>query len=369
MSDRVPLPRFLSRAETPRGVVPALDAHITDVVAHELAAHTRATAPRARGTGWEEDVLGAPYEVRTLELAPDDEGPVVASLVRFRPPDAVRSARAVLYLHGWSDYFFHTETAEFWHRQGVAFYALDLRKYGRSLLPGQTPGYVATLRTYDEDIAAALDAVRADLGQHTSVMLHAHSTGGLTSVLWADRHPGQTSGVILNSPWLELQGSSVVRTVSTPAVTQLARFQAKAPLPNIDTGNYARTIRRSDGGEWEFDEHWRPTPSFPVRAGWLRAIIAGHAEVARGLSIAQPVLLLASAKTVISPRWSDDMRSSDSVLDVELIVRRAVQLGPTVTVARIAGGVHDLALSAPPVRAAYYAQVQRWAGAYGWSDG
>lgn len=368
MTDRVPLPRFLSRAETPDGVVPALDAHITDVVAHELARHTRPATPRRGGAGWAEDILGAPYEVRTLELTPDDEGPVVASLVRYRPADSVRSARAVLYVHGWSDYFFHTETAEFWHRQGVAFYALDLRKYGRSLRPGQTPGYVATLRTYDEDLAAALAEIRADLGQHTAVMLHAHSTGGLTAVLWADRHPGLTSGLVLNSPWLELQGSSVVRTVSTPAITQLARFQAKAPLPNIDTGNYARTIRRSDGGEWEFDERWRPTPSFPVRAGWLRAIIAGHAEVARGLRISQPVLMMASSKTVISPRWSDDMRSSDSVLDVELIVRRAVQLGPTVTVARIVGGVHDLALSTRPVRSVYYSQIQRWASAYGWSD-
>jgi len=368
MTDRVPLPRFLSRAETPEGVVPALDAHISDVVAHELARRTRAASPRTRGAGWEQDVLGEPYEVRTLELTPDDEGPVVASLVRYRPPDAVRSARAVLYVHGWSDYFFQTETAEFWHRQGVAFYALDLRKYGRSLRPGQTPGYVTTLRTYDEDLAAALAEIRVDLGPHTAVMLHGHSTGGLTAVLWADRHPGQTSGLVLNSPWLELQGSSVVRTVSTPAITQLARFQAKAPLPNIDTGNYARTIRRSDGGEWEFDERWRPTPTFPVRAGWLRAIIAGHAEVARGLRIAQPVLMMASSKTVISPRWSEDMRSADSVLDVEAIVRRAVQLGPTVTVARIAGAVHDLALSALPVRSVYYAQIQRWASAYGWSD-
>ncbi|MBI9116211.1 alpha/beta hydrolase [Sanguibacter suaedae] len=317
---------------------------------------------------WVPDVLGAGYEARTLELEPDDEGPVVATVVRYRPSGWRRVPRAVLYVHGWCDYFFQTETAEFWHAQGVAFYALDLRKYGRSLRPGTTPGYVAHLATYDEDLEAALAVVRADLGQHTAVMLMAHSTGALVTALWANRNPGVTQGLVLNSPWLELQGSSVVRTVSTPAISQLARFQPKAPLPNIDPGFYSRSIRRSEGGEWDIDDAWRPSPSFPVRAGWLKAIITGHAEVARGLRVVQPVLTLASTRTLVSARWTDEMRSSDVVLDVDLLARRAVQLGPTVTVRRIEGGVHDLALSRRPVRDAYYAEIRRWATVYGWSD-
>lgn len=372
MTERVPLPRFLSRvtpaAMVPDGVVPALDAHLADVIADELRAHTHVVTTRGAHTAWAPDVLGAGFEVQTLPLAPDDEGDVVASLVRFRPLGSVRSARAVLYVHGWSDYFFQTETAHFWDRLGVAFYAIDLRKYGRSLRPGQTPGYTDDLRVYDEDLEAALAAIRTDLGHNTSIMLHSHSTGGLTSVLWADRNPGVTAGLVLNSPWLELQGSSVLRTVSAPAINRLARFQPKTPLPNIDAGYYARTVRKADGGEWEFNETWRPTPAFPVRAGWLHAIISGHAEVARGLSITQPVLMLASARSVMSARWSDDMRGSDIVLDVELLARRAIQLGPTVTVSRIAGGLHDLALSTPPVRAHYYAQIARWSAAYGWSQ-
>ncbi|HEY0118174.1 MAG TPA: hypothetical protein VGC04_05280 [Cellulomonas sp.] len=60
------------------------------------------------------------------------------------------------------------------------------------------------------------------------------------------------------------------------------------------------------------------------------------------------------------------MRSSDIVLDVELIARRAVQLGPVVTVVRIPGGLHDLTLSAPPARARFYAEIDRWLAGYGW---
>ena len=319
-------------------------------------------------SGWRPDVLGEPFEARTLHLADDDEGPVVATLVRYAPPtdEPVRQARVVLYVHGWSDYFFQRELAEFWHARGAAFYALDLRKYGRSLLGGQTPGYVADLRTYDDDLDAALAVIRGLHGTAARLLVMAHSTGGLVTALWADRHPGTVAAMVLNSPWLELQGSSVLRHVSTPAIRQLASFQPKAALPNVDPGFYSRSLRVTDGGEWEYDEAWRPTPTFPVRAGWLRAITAGHAAVARGLHVEAPILTLASARSLISPRWSEDMRAADIVLDVELIARRAVQLGPVVTVVRIAGGLHDLTLSAPPARARFYAEIDRWLAGYGW---
>ena len=317
---------------------------------------------------WLPDVLGDGFEARTLHLTPDDEGDVVATLVRYAPPteEPVRPSRVVLYLHGWSDYFFQTELARFWHATGAAFYALDLRKYGRSLREHQTPGYVDDLRVYDEDLETALAVLRADHGDAARIMVMAHSTGGLVAALWAERHPDALAGLVLNSPWLELQGSSVVRHISAPAIGRLARYQPKTPLPSIDPGYYARTLRAPDG-EWEYDDTWRPVPSFPVRAGWLNAIIVGHAAVARGLRIPAPILTLASARTVISPRWSEDMRRSDVVLDVELVARRAVQLGPVVTVVRIPDGLHDLTLSAPPVRARFYAEIDRWLAAYGWS--
>lgn len=325
-------------------------------------------SPRRYPTGWRQDVLGPDFRATDLPLGPDAEGEVVATLVRYVPrgSERERPARAVLYLHGWSDYFFQTGLAEYWHRQGVAFYALDLRKYGRSLRPHQTPGYIEDLTTYDEDIAAALAVVHAELGPHTSLMLMAHSTGGLTAALWADRHPGVVSGLVLNSPWLELQGSSVARTVSAPAIARLARFQPRTPLPNIDPGFYARTVDRAHGGENDTDPTWRPTPAFPVRAGWLNAILAGHATVARGLNIDVPVLTLLSARSTISARWSEDMWESDVVLDVATIARRAPYLGSVVTLVRIPGGLHDLSLSRPAPRALFYEQISRWAAGYAW---
>lgn len=320
------------------------------------------------GTGWQPDVLGEGFEALTLALADDDEGEVVATLVRYRPRGslAARPARAVLYLHGWNDYFFQTPLARFWHAQGAAFYALDLRKYGRSLRQHQTPNYTADLATYDEELDAAVEVIREELGARARLMVMGHSTGGLVASLWAQRRPGQVSGLVLNTPWLELTGSTVVRTLSMPVVQALARTQPKAPLITTDPGFYARTILAASGGEWSYDEAWRPTPYFPIRPGWLQAVLSGHALVARGLDLPCPVLVATSARSALHARWREVMREADSVLDVDLLARRAVQLGPVVTVVRIPGGLHDLTLSAEPARERFYAEVTRWTVAYGW---
>lgn len=318
---------------------------------------------------WAPDLLGDGYEALTLPLEDDDEGEVVATLVRYRPatPEPVRPARAVLYVHGWNDYFFQTGLADYWHGQGAAFYAVDLRKYGRSLRPHQTPNYVADLGTYDEELDAAVAVIRADLGAHARLMLMGHSTGGLVAALWTARRPGAVSGLVLNSPWLELTGSSVMRTLSTPVVQGLARTQPKAPLLTLDPGFYPRTIHAQHGGEWTYDDAWRPTPYFPIRPGWLQAVLSGHARVHRGLGLTVPVLMAASARSVIAARWRDDMREADTVLDVDLLARRAVLLGSVVTVVRIPGGLHDLTLSAAPARERFYAELSRWLTAYGWA--
>jgi alpha-beta hydrolase superfamily lysophospholipase len=316
---------------------------------------------------WVPDVLGTGYSALTLDLADDDEGAVVATLVRYRPRwRPLRPARAVLYLHGWNDYFFQTGLAEFWHHRGAAFYALDLRKYGRSVRPHQTPNYVEDLATYDEDLAAAIAAIHADLGDHAPLMVMGHSTGGLIAVLWAARHPEAVSSLVLNSPWLELTGSALARTLSAPVVHGLAHARSHVPLLTLDPGFYARTVLARHGGEWTYDEQWRPTPFFPIRAGWLDAVLAGHAQVAHGLDLQMPVLTGLSARSVILSRWREEMRTADIVLDVDTIARRALMLGPVVTVVRIPGAIHDLTLSAAPARQRFYAEVARWTTAYGW---
>jgi len=127
------------------------------------------------------DVLGPDWVSRTIELPPDEEGDVVATLVSRA--DGPRHDRAVLFVHGFVDYFFHTDHAARWEEHGYDFYAVELRKYGRSWLAHQTPNYTTDLRTYGVDIASALAVVRAEHSDGARVVLLGSSTGGLITSL------------------------------------------------------------------------------------------------------------------------------------------------------------------------------------------
>ncbi len=270
-------------------------------------------------------------------------------------------------MHGWSDYFFQVELAEYWHRQGARFYAVDLRKYGRSLRPQQSPGYAASLSVYDEDIEAALSVMGHGVGDARSsrrLLLMGHSTGGLTISLWADRNPGRADALILNSPWLEFQAGAIARRAIAPLANIGARLDPRGQLPNVDLGFYTRAVSKSMDGEWDYNTDWRPARGFAAHPAWLAAILAGHNRVAAGLSISVPVLTLLSARSTLSATWSSEMLSSDSVLVVDEIAEQSLRLAPTVTVARIEGALHDVLLSRPAARAAAYQEITRWASAY-----
>src|SRR6185295_14302653 len=106
---------------------------------------------------WQPDRLLPGYEALELAAPDDYEGRVVATLVRLPVPEAPRGA--VLYVHGFVDYFFQRHMAERFAAEGYAFYALDLRKYGRSLLPHQHPGFCKDLSEYYADITRALEKI------------------------------------------------------------------------------------------------------------------------------------------------------------------------------------------------------------------
>ena len=344
------------------------------------------TAPTSATTGWVPDVLDG-FEQLTLPLDPDDEGEVVATLVRRRRdagggtaadtlhggarPAGVRDRGIdVLYVHGWSDYFFQTELADYWEAQGARFFALDLRKYGRSLRPGQTPGFVTSLATYDEDIEAALatmghGVLTADpVLRERGLVLMGHSTGGLTLSLWTARNQDRVAGLVLNSPWLEFQARQIGRKVLAPAIGLQARLDPRAPLPQVDLGFYTRSVSRTLDGEWDYDLAWRPVRGFVVHGGWLNAVLHGQTAVELGLGITVPVLVLLSTRSTLLPRWTPEMMHSDTALDVVGIARRSTDLGTLVVLARIEGALHDVVLSAAPVRAVAYDRITTWVRGY-----
>src|SRR3954454_9227926 len=281
------------------------------------------------------DVVGEPYLAETFALPPDDEGEVVATLVKRAAP--AQTTKAVLHLHGFADYFFQTGYADWWAERGYDFYALDLRKHGRSLRPHQTPNYVTDLRDYYAEIDAAWERV-TDRDGHREVVVSAHSTGGLVVGLWADdRRPTELVGAVMNSPWLDLQGSTLVRVVATPVIRQVGHWRPMREIKRHVPGFYTRSLHRDYDGEWDFDLLWKPVESFTVYAGWLRAIREGPARVHRGLELPFPVLVLSSGRSRVREQMGEDVHGTDIVLDVDQIRRWATAYGPHVTYIAVEG--------------------------------
>jgi alpha-beta hydrolase superfamily lysophospholipase len=313
----------------------------------------------------ERDVLGEGYEVVTLPLGalPAGTGPGgdnVAHLVRHRAEKPVNGA--VLYVHGFVDYFFQKHVAECFAAAGYDFYAVDLRAYGRSLQPGQVPNFVTDLTCHFEELDAAARIIRDEDG-HSRLTLMGHSTGGLISIMWAHerRDDNVLDALVLNSPWVDLQENWFMRTVGTWAVDVLGKVSPTAVVQNGLESPYGLSLHRDDHGEWEFNTDWKPKNGFPVRAGWLRTIRRQHAKLHRGLDVRVPVLLLRSSHSLLkTTAWAPEAMRADTVLDVRQMLKWAPKIGQHVTVVSIEGGMHDLFLSPEAVRERALKETVDW---------
>jgi len=328
------------------------------------------------GPQWRADILGDGYESRTIELIDDAEGPCVATLVRARPPESPRLT--VLYLHGRNDYFFQTEMADRLRQAGAAFYALDMRKYGRSLRPHQTIGYTDDLSVYDEEIGEAIEIIREERDDEPLV-LAGHSTGGLIATLWAHRHPGVLAGLILNSAWLEMQSMAAWRGAMAPVIGRIASRNPMWEVPSSGAGHYGHSLagRAASGlpipeglsaddpsvAGWPIIQEWKRPESYPVPASWLDAIMAGHETVEKDVHLECPVLSMVSTSAYVDEEWCERVFTSDTVLDPVVIAQRSLGLSDLVTIARFPGK-HDLALSDAPVREQVYATMRGWLDAF-----
>ena len=232
---------------------------------------------------WAADKLLPGCESATIEFPPDYDGPVVATLVR--KAGTPKHRRAVLYIHGFIDYFFQAHMAERFEAEGWSFYALDLRKHGRSLLPGQHPCFCKRINEYFADITRAIGIIRK--ASDGPLLLAGHSTGGLIAALYADS--GQAKSAIaalwLNSPFFEFNVPSADRfKLGIAAATGM--FFPFLTDPKGLPRDYAKSLHKDYGGEWDFDLRLKPLDGFPLYFGWIGAILAAHAKVRAGLSIA-----------------------------------------------------------------------------------
>ncbi|MDD2881675.1 MAG: alpha/beta hydrolase [Rhodoferax sp.] len=312
-------------------------------------------------TAWIPDVL-AGFEQSTLSGLMAADGPAQPVLVRRRCVDPLKQpfTKAVLYIHGYVDYFFQTHLADFYNQHGLHFYALDLRRHGRALRPGHLPNYTADIDEYLQDVDAAVKVIRGE--EHIDwLLLNGHSTGGLVAALYAHRGPQRAgvNGLFLNSPFLDMNLPAWQERLLEPLLSAVGAVVPGLRLP-ADPGLYGESLHITHHGAWRYNTDWKPIYGFPVYAGWLRAIHRAHAEVTQGLAIQCPVLVLHAARSAWLKQWHVDATCTDIVLDVADIARLSPGLGPQVTVQAIPDGIHDLTLSQLEPRQHAFQALLRW---------
>lgn len=305
-----------------------------------------------------DDVLTG-YEQMTFKMNPDYEGDVFCTLVR-KPLLNPEQKKAVLYIHGYNDYFFQTELGDSIQSYGYDFYALDLRKYGRSIRNHQQPTFCKSLNEYFADIDSALAQIKRE--GHEDIVMMAHSTGGLITPLYLNsRKDNNVKSLILNSPFLDMNMGWFKKRIAIPLISFIAKFFPDWVVEKTGFASYAESLLADHKGEWTFNTDWKRPEGYPKKAAWIRAIHQGHNSIRKGLSLSCPVLVLSSNKSFPETNeWHEEYRTSDIVLNVDDIQRGALKLGGHVVRDTVPNGMHDLILSAEPYRNDAYSKIKKW---------
>jgi alpha-beta hydrolase superfamily lysophospholipase len=297
------------------------------------------------------------FTITKLALKDDYEGRVEATLLEKKAGE--NTNKAILYVHGFVDYFFQYQLAEWANKLGFNFYAIDLRKYGRSILPHQKPNNLKDCREYFEELDRAVGFIRNKQGNNKLVLM-GHSTGGLTTSLYAHHRAAKTTidALILNSPFFDMNMPTAIKAIALPIIAALGKVFPNLPSPDGLKTGYAESIHKDYKGEWDFDLNLKPIAGFDVNLGWINAIYSSQKELQKGLDIPVPVLVMHASKSVAPGNYRPDMHTADAVLDVKDISRYAKVIGKNVEIEVIENGVHDLILSKKKVRDHVYQKME-----------
>ena len=307
---------------------------------------------------WNPDVALPQFEATTVEFPAADDGALVATILRRTGAQASR--HAFVYVHGFVDYFFHDHVAQAVIDAGFDFYAVELRRYGRSLRAGNRPNYCTDLTQYFDELTLAIDVAVGEDG-HDDVVLYGHSTGGLLTALYASagERRSHIASLVLNSPFFAFAMTAVQR-LKKPVAVFVGRFAPWLNDAHAVSPHYGQSLHASARGEWNYDLRWKPIYGFPAWFGWVRAIELAQRQLRRGLSISCPVLVLHSDASGGGTQWDESFYTRDIVLNVNDMRRDSVLLGDDVTRREIPGAMHDVMLSRQPAREQALDVMRNW---------
>ncbi len=306
-----------------------------------------------------EDVLKNGFEQATIVQPDDFEGKVTTTLIRKRNTEL--TSKAILCIHGFNDYFFQKIIADHFLKKGYHFYALDLRKYGRSILPDQKINNMRDIAEYYQDLDVALSIIKKE--GNTKVVLYGHSTGGILVTLYAEHCRGRElfDAIVCNSPFYDFNISWILKKTILPLLALLGKLNPQISLPIGFSKLYGKSLHKDDFGEWDYNLKWKPHLAPSINAGWVNAIHQAHLKIARGVTINVPILILHSDKSVYPKVWNEEMFQGDAILNVTDIINKSKKIkAPQKDIITVENAMHDMVLSKKPVREKVFSIIFEW---------
>jgi alpha-beta hydrolase superfamily lysophospholipase len=282
-----------------------------------------------------------------------------ATLIYQTVPDA---SKAILYIHGFNDYFFNEAFAQKFIENGYSFFAIDLHHYGRNLTPNSKPYYFQDIKEFDEEISLAIRTIKKDFNiQHLT--LYGYSQGALIATLYAYNY-NTIDRLILDSAFFDFYFDPWIENIALPVVAFLGKwfptFKISSTSPNV----FAQSLHQSFNGEWEFDLNLKSThTNAPIYLGWIHAIYEAQQIIHNKIDLNIPVLSVYSNVSYKEDSPKEWHFKGDIVLDVKDIKRYSNHLNANASLTAhkvILDAMHGVTFSKELVRQKAYDEIFNW---------
>ena len=251
---------------------------------------------------------------------------------------------ALIWIHGYNDYYFHFHVGNELLKNGYDVYAITLRNFGKIAKDRRYIHYVKSWNSYFEDINNSLQWITKNK-KHKKFVLYGHSTGGLISTIYMNegKYKNIFNGLILNSPFFDFYGSDLEEFMIKYIFYYIAYIFPTFVASSGSNKIYKVPFYKNMLKRYHFNQNYKLTYPSHVFVSYLQNAAYQQNRIQNNkINISKPILVLHSEK---STRWPECNDNTDCVLDVNEIKKYSKLIGNNVKLQSLNGAIHDVLLS------------------------
>ncbi len=272
------------------------------------------------------------------------------------------SKKAVLYIHGFNDYFFNKEFASRFLEQGYSFFAIDLHNYGKNINAETKRYYFTDVKEFYPEINKVIDIIK-NLHHIENITLYGISQGGLIAALYENDNQ-RVNQLILDSPFFDFNFNWFLETIALPVAAEVGKAFPDFKLASDEVNVFGKTLHKDFDGEWDINMDLKAIKTnAPIYLGWINAVYQAQKRLQNGLDIKVPSLILYSNKSTTEQSDKKYHHNTDIVLDVQDMERYSNMLSKNklnIHKTKINNAMHGILISPKPVRNQGYDKIFQW---------